>query len=312
MISLVRLSYPHRWEDVERIFPGLKRWKLQSCFYWFLDFIIQNWSYLILNNRDYWVPQMGDMAKAIQHKIATLPNEDYRMHFPDDLPFTVFAFIDNTMTAMCRPGGGPITGGIQARRVDKLVQQAWWTGWKKLHGLKMQTVFMPNGMDFEVWGPVAVRHNDNYTLSNSSILEKLEQCQLGNPVKYVIFGDSAYSDDDYLLTGGGRGMASVRETVEWEYKDLKGQWKCLDYRHALKIKNQPLAKIVITCMILRNALNTIYGSQTSVYFNILPPTFEEWVHQGKQARPIPTDSLFNPQYHVRYNMNVDDSDTDDD
>ena len=84
------------------------------------------------------------------------------------------------MTAMCRPGGGPITGGVQAPRVDKLVQQAWWTGWKKLHGLKMQTVFMPNGMDFEVWGPVSVRHNDNYTLANSSILEKLEQCQLGN------------------------------------------------------------------------------------------------------------------------------------
>ena len=38
MISLVRLAYPHRWEDVERIFPGVKRWKLQRCFYWFLDF----------------------------------------------------------------------------------------------------------------------------------------------------------------------------------------------------------------------------------------------------------------------------------
>ena len=109
MISLVRLSYPHRWEDVERVFPGVKRWKLQRCFYWFLDFMIQNWSYLILNNRDYWVPQMENMAKAIKDKLATLPNEDYRLHFPDDLPFTVFSFIDNTMTAMCRPGGGPIT-----------------------------------------------------------------------------------------------------------------------------------------------------------------------------------------------------------
>ena len=101
------------------------------------------------------------------------------------------------MLAMCRPGGGPITGGVQAPRVDKLVQQAWWTGWKKLHGLKMQTVFMPNGMDFEVWGPVAVRHNDNYTLARSTILEKLHDCQLMNLIKYIIFGDSAYTDDDY-------------------------------------------------------------------------------------------------------------------
>jgi len=33
---------------------------------------------------------------------------------------------------------------------------------------------------FEVWGPELVRYNDNYTLFN--------------PVKYVIFGDCAYSD----------------------------------------------------------------------------------------------------------------------
>ena len=177
MVSLVRLSYPHRWEDVERIFVGIKRWKLQYLFYWFLDYMIENWSYLILNNRDYWTPQMPNMARAIEMKLATLPNPDYRLFFPDDVPFTIFGFIDNTMHAMCRPGGGSITGGVQAERVPKLVQQAWWTGWKKLHGLKMQTVFLPNGMDFEVWGPVSCRHNDNYTLAMSNILGKLEQCQ---------------------------------------------------------------------------------------------------------------------------------------
>ena len=32
MVSLVRLSYPHRWEDVERIFDGIQRWKLQRMF----------------------------------------------------------------------------------------------------------------------------------------------------------------------------------------------------------------------------------------------------------------------------------------
>jgi len=128
-----------------------------------------------------------------------------------------------------------------------------------------------------------------------------------NPIQYVTFGDSAYGDDDYILTGGGRGISSCRETVEWEYKDVKGQWKYLDYKHALKITNQPLANIVITCMILRNALNTMYSSQTSLYFDILPPTFEEWVHQGPQAHPIPADSLFHPDYH-----GVDDSDSDSD
>ena len=152
---------------------------------------------------------------------------------------------------------------------------------------------------------------DNYTLAMSNILDKLANCQEGNTLKYAIFGDSAYMDDDYLLTGGGRGMSSVREPIEWDYKDVKSQWKYLDYKHALKIKNQPLAKIVIVCHLLRNAMNTMYGSQTSLYFNLLPPTFEEWISQGKQGLPIPADSLFNPLYHTVDRV-VDDSDDDDD
>jgi hypothetical protein len=64
------------------------------------------------------------MAGTIGDKLKTLPNADYRLFFPDDAPFTLFAFIDNTMVAMCSPGGGPITRGVQAPRVDK-VQQAW-------------------------------------------------------------------------------------------------------------------------------------------------------------------------------------------
>jgi hypothetical protein len=117
MVSLVRLSYPHRWEDVERIFIGIKRWKLQSLFYWFLDYMVANWSYLILNNRDFWTPLMPTMARAIEVKLATLPNPDYRLFFPEEVPFTIFGFIDNTMHAMCRPGGGSVTGGVQAERV---------------------------------------------------------------------------------------------------------------------------------------------------------------------------------------------------
>jgi hypothetical protein len=50
-----------------------------------------------------------------------------------------------------------------------------------------------------------------------------------NILKFKIFGDSAYSDSDYIVTGGGRGMSSVRETIEWDYKDLKTYWKYLDY-----------------------------------------------------------------------------------
>ena len=51
--------------------------------------------------------------------------------------FAMCTFIDNTMNATCRPGGGP--DGRNAPRNDPLIQRAWYNGWKKLHGLKWQT-----------------------------------------------------------------------------------------------------------------------------------------------------------------------------
>ena len=45
------------------------------------------------------------------------------------------------------------------------------------------------------------------------------------PIQYKNFGDSAYYDSDVIGTGGGQGMSSVRETVEWTYANLKVHWK---------------------------------------------------------------------------------------
>jgi hypothetical protein len=272
----------------------------QKAFYYFLDFMISNWGYLLLNNRDYWLDHLPRSANSIRMKLATLPNETYREFFDDaEEPggFCVFGFIDNTMFAFCRPGGGPIRDGEQSPRVPKIVQQAWYTGWKKLHGMKWQTVILANGMDFEVWGPASVRHPDAYTLNHSNIEEKLEILQRNKLLKYKMYGDSAYFDDDFMVTGGGCGLSSVRETIEWSYKDIKVQWKYLNFKYCLTLKNQPLAKIVFACMLLRNVLCTLYADQTADYFVMLPPEFEEWISQGPQGRPLPEDSIFHPNFH---------------
>jgi hypothetical protein len=146
-------------------------------------------------------------------------------------------------------------------------------------------------MDFPVWGPESVRRNDNFSLHRSEILEQLEDLQLDEELKFKAFGDSAYEVDRYIVSGGGKGMAAVRETIEWTYKDMKTIWKYCDYKHALKLRNQPLGKIFLVCMLLRNAHVTMNGNQASEYFVCEPPTFEHWVHQGPQAHPLP-EALF--------------------
>jgi hypothetical protein len=76
-------------------------------------FIISNWGYLILNNRDYWVPHMAASANAIRAKLQQLPNLANRLYFEDadkNGGFAIFSFIDNTLIQFTRPGG-PINAG---------------------------------------------------------------------------------------------------------------------------------------------------------------------------------------------------------
>ena len=115
LISLTRLHYPLSWNQVLLEFPGRKRWEAQIAFLWFLDFMIANWGYLILNNQKYWLPMFPTFAQAIRNKLTTLLREENRITYPNaDDPaggFPVALLIDNTITVINRVGGGLIKGG---------------------------------------------------------------------------------------------------------------------------------------------------------------------------------------------------------
>ena len=81
IISLLRLTYPSRWTDVINKLPRHKARSRCECgraFYYFLDFIVSNWAYLVLNNMDYWFPLLGYFAQSIRHKLSTLVTVSYR------------------------------------------------------------------------------------------------------------------------------------------------------------------------------------------------------------------------------------------
>ena len=58
--------------------------------------------------------------------------------------FRVFGFIDNTIFSTCRPGGGPRRDG---HRNDPNLKRAFYNGWKKNRGCKIQKVDLPNGIN---------------------------------------------------------------------------------------------------------------------------------------------------------------------
>lgn len=139
---MTRLAFPTRWGDVTERFPNRGQIECSRAFKWFIDFMVKNWAYLLLNNREYWKPYLAVSAEAIRLKLEELPNETYRQYFQsatEEGGFVVALFIDNTMHKLCRPGG-VIEDGERGARAPKLLQQSFWTGWKKIHGLKVSGI----------------------------------------------------------------------------------------------------------------------------------------------------------------------------
>lgn len=293
LVALYRMRRPTTLTDIafKEIF-GFKYQRVSICVRTFVNYIISAWGYLLLNNMEYWKPHLQSCSTAIRDKLGRLGCEFPPPGTPGG--FNVFSWIDNTMNATCRPGGGPRRDGVNAPRNDPLIQRAFYNGWKKLHGMKWQTVDLPNGMNFHVWGPVSIRRCDLFTLSASDINELIANLQVGDLYQFVMYGDSIYPWDTHLrarhvgdnLTARqileNRMMSSCRETIEWDYGNVGYMWKLLDYKHGLKIRTMPIGKLYLTAMILRNAYVTMNGCQTSTFFRLLPPSFFDWVAQGPQ------------------------------
>jgi hypothetical protein len=294
LYGIYRLSHTETLtsEGVRSLFGFTSDSRASTCFKIFLTFMVENWGYLLTNNMEYWLPMMQGCADSIRAKCATNGCD-----FADN--FCVFAFTDNTMNATCRPGGGPARDRTNAPRNDPDIQRAWYNGWKKLHGMKWQTVDMPNGMNFAVWGAVSCRHNDLFTLLHSDLNNKVRTIQIGKAMQFKIYGDSAYVhlSESHILARHNyeantpqevlenRVMSSCREQIEWDYGDIGRYFHLVDYKYVLQMRKMPVASMYLTAMILRNALNCLSPGITSQYFHCNPPTLEHWLAQGPKAKP---------------------------
>lgn len=302
LCGIRRLSFPNRTVESywKREF-GFRHQDVSKAFNLFLGFIQLNWAYLLLDHLNFWKPYLKVFAESIRQVVVSMG-----CYFPpagSDNGFAVAAFIDNTMNATCRPAGGPARDGKNAPRNDRFIQQAWYNGWKKLHGLKWQTVDFPNGMNGHVYGPISIRRNDLTTANWSRINELWAALQQGEEYQYTIYGDSAYivlghshikarHTADPMpprLVLENKCLSSCRETIEWDYGDIGTLWATLQYKKMLKMRSMPVGNMCLTAMILRNAHVTMNGCNTSEYFQCLPPTFEEWIKEGPRYCPLPFD-----------------------
>ena len=72
-------------------------------------------------------------------------------------------------------------------------------------------------------------------------------------------------------------MSTVRDS--WLFNDIVNHFKFMDFKKNLKISlssASSVGKMYVVCAILRNALTCLYPNQTSQYFNLDPPTLQDY------------------------------------
>ena len=94
-----------------------------------------------------------------------------------------------------------------------------------------------------------------------------------------------YDNMTPLELAQNRVMSSVRETIEWSYKDMGQLFPLLNYDKVLKMRGMPVGKMFHACMILKNCINCMRHNETSQFYHLNPPSLEDYTSQGPGARP---------------------------
>jgi hypothetical protein len=82
----------------------------------------------------------------------------------DPLDFLAcFALLDGTARKICRP-----TGAYH-------YQRSVYDGHHRLHGFDYQAVMTPDGIIWQLFGPVSARHTDSWMVSESKLLDLIKR-----------------------------------------------------------------------------------------------------------------------------------------
>ena len=116
-----------------------------------------------------------------------------------------------------------------------------YSGHKRCHGIKFQSVVSPDGLCASMYDPVSGNMHDSFLLSSCSLLNKLQEFMPDDApedieaVTYSLYGDPAYPQSIHIFGGyknpaDGSAQASwnsqmskVREVVEWGFANILTQ-----------------------------------------------------------------------------------------
>ena len=140
-----------------------------------------------------------------------------------------------------------------------------------------------------MYGPIEGRRHDAFILAVSGVCEKLQQLEDVNEDVYVVYGDPAYGLNRNILApfrGAAltedekrfnKAMSKVRVSVEWGFGKICQYFAFLDFKKNLKVLLQPVAKYYAVGALMTNCHTCLYGSLTSTFFEVNPPSLETYL-----------------------------------
>jgi hypothetical protein len=171
-------------------------------------------------------------------------------------------------------------------------------GYKKLHGIKVETVFLPNGMT-TLFGPVSARLADvEIVLAMSNLNEFLIHAQEGRQHLYQALSDGVYRGNLRCIRSYFKSLANqppltdfqrrcnaaikvCRQSIEWNYGKVSSDFQiCSHPRHIMIGKKNPYAvEQLRVAHLLCNINICLKGDQASGQnmFDCAPPRLEEYL-----------------------------------
>ncbi len=216
------------------------------------------------------------------------------------LPFDIFGFIDCSIDKIRSPFSGPNGDyeGCGRKEEHDIMQRAFYTGYKKIHGIKVETVFLPNGIS-TVFGPVSARLTDvENVLEMSHLNEFLARIQQGRAKEYQALGDGVYGGSlrcirSYFQSRAGQpplldeerrcnaAIKKCRQSIEWNYGKVSNDFEiCSHPKHNMIGKRNPYAiEQLRVAHLLTNISICLKGDQASGLnmFDCDPPSVEEYL-----------------------------------
>lgn len=130
----------------------------------------------------------------------------------------------------------------------KKSQKYVYSGRKRKHALKYQSVVAPDGIIIHLSGPFLGTRHDSFILQQSQLLEAASPYLTIDSKHYVFYGDPAYGQQDHVVVPFkgvslsndqqefNKRMSKVRVCVKWGFSKVARYWAFLDYAQNQKLR----------------------------------------------------------------------------